>query len=411
MTVKRPKKFKYWIFGAAFFNACLCMLGAFFLLGRSVKNDVDITLMERGAWFKTLVLGLDAKPPKDKFLFIDVSRDKQLVDILDQDGFPVGNQAITDREKLAELFNILGKNPKDNPLIVCDILFDSKSPADSTLELAMAKLPQLVLSYSFSEDGKSLTVPVFKQVKRGIANYETHNNTFMKFRLVYKDTLPSVPMQMYAITEGKTYKHGSIFTYLNDRPIMTYIGTNLRIRNYDLFDAPQKKRYNWIRLGELLMFPDDIAKICKGRTLIIGSFNNDDKHETIMGDIYGPLILLNTYLALINGDNIITWGWFLFMFFGFYFMSVFLFWQVNAQSTRFIKWLNYWLSRGLFKHVLRLLTYAFGIIAMMVFSFLLFNKHLNIMKLSVWFYLIDSALKYVYRKRGWLPPVAKEEEK
>lgn len=405
MTIKRPNKFKYGVLGAAFFNAVVCMFGAFFLLGIAVRNDVDIALMEQGAWFKTLILGMDKKPPKKDYLFIDVSRDKQLVDILDKEGFPVGNQAITDREKLAELFGILGEKPKNQPLILCDILFDSQSPADSALQVAMAKLPNLVLSYSFSEDGKGLRVPVFKKVKRGIANYETYNNTFMKFRLIHKDTLPSVPLQMYAITEKKTYQHGKLFTYLNNRPIMSYIGTNLRIRNYDLFDAPEKKRYNWIRLGELLMFPEDVPKICQDRILVIGSFNNDDKHETIMGDIYGPLILVNTYLALKHGDNIITWGWLLFMFGSFYVISVFLFWQAETKKLKFIQWFN----RGLFRHILRFVTYAFGIVCIMLVSFLFFNKHLNIMNLGIWFYLLDSTIKYIYRRKGWLPPIAKNE--
>lgn len=410
MAIKRPKRFKYWVFSAALVNAFLCMIVAFFYLKKPIKNGADLTLMQRGAWFKTLVLGIDKKPPRKDFLFVDISRDKQLVDILDENGFPAGNMAVVDRTKLTELFNILGKKPKNQPLILCDVLFDSKSPADSLLEIAMAKVPNLVLSYSFAEDAKSFIIPVFKKVKRGLANYETHDNTFTKFRMIYKDTVTTVPLKMYEITHRKKYHKSTFFTYLNDRPILTYIGTNLRIRNYDLFDAPQKKRYNWIRLGELLMFPEDVLKICKDRIIVIGSFNNEDKHETIFGDMYGPLILLNTYLALVYGDNIITIGWLFLLFGTFYFMSFFLFWQMEVKRMKVIKWLNYWLSRGLFKHILRFLTYAFGLTLLSIISFLFFNIHLNIMTLGVLFYLQDSAVKYFYRKKGWLESVKKEEK-
>ncbi|OJJ19374.1 hypothetical protein BKI52_21430 [marine bacterium AO1-C] len=410
MTIKRPKRFIYGVFGAALLNTLLCFLIAFFYLKKPIKNDADMTLLQRGSWFTTFILGIDKKPPKEQFLFIDISRDKQLVDILDENGFPSGNMAITDREKLAELFNVLGSKPKNQPLILCDVLFDSKSPSDSALELSMAKLPNLVLSYTFSEDDKSLVVPVFKNVKRGIANYETHNNTFMKFRLAYKDTLPTVPLQMYEITHQKKFEHGTLFNYLGGKRILSHFAPPLKIRNYDLFEAPEKQRYSWIRLGELLMFPEDILKICKGRILVIGNFaGNADKHETVMGDLYGPLILVNTYIALKNGDNIITVGWLAMLFFSFFFISFFTFWQVDVKQMRVINWLNYWLSRGLFKHIIRLMTYVFGLTLVSVASYLFFNIHLNIMIMGGFFYLLDSAVKFAYRRKGWLEKVKKEE--
>lgn len=371
-----------------------------------------MALLQRSSWFTTFILGQDKKPNKDKFLFIDVSRDLQFVDLLDQDGFEVGNASVVDRKKLAALFNILAKKPANQPLILCDILFDTRSDQDSILNAALLKLPNLVIPYTFGDDGKSLVKPVFKKAKQAMAVYETHNNTFMKFRLSYGDSLLTVPLKMYEITHRKKYTKGRIFNYLGNKPILSYFVPSLHIRNYDLFDTKDStKKYHWLRLGELLDFGDEgVLTECKNRILVLGSFSgNNDKHETWLGDLYGPLILLNTYLALVNGENVITWGWFVLLFLSFFLMSFFLFWQTNIKKTKIIMWLNHWLNRGLFKHVIRLMTYVFGLSLISLISFLFFNIHLNIMALGGLFYLADSIIKFFYRKKGWLAKPAPEE--
>ena len=357
-----------------------------------------MSLFQYTSLFKTFVLGIDQKPPKKDFLFVDVSRDKQLVDLLDNDGIPVGNLAITDREKLAELLNILAQKPKNQQMILCDMMFDQKSPADSALETAMNKLPNLLLSYVFDGDKDSLKLPPFKKVKKGLANYETYNNTFLKFKLFYRDSLPTVPIKMYEMLHQQKPRLGWMFNHLNDRMILNHFVTNLRIRNYDLFDITPKKRYNWIGLGELLMFPDDVLKICQDRIVVIGSFRAEDKHNTIYGDMAGPLILVNTYLALKNGDNVITLGWIIWLCVGFYGLSFFLFWQVDFSKRKFQRLAN----RGQFKYVIRFLTYSLGLSTLSMVSFFSFGIHLNILWLSFWFYLLDSILKTNYRKRAWL---------
>lgn len=407
--VNRPKKFIRIVLIAAFLNTLLCFIIAFFFLKKAIKNDADMTLLVRGSWFTTFLLGQDKKPPKNKFLFIDVSKDIKPVDLLDQDGFPAGNIAITDRQKLSNLFNILATKPKNQPLILCDVLFDIKSPQDSALNAALNKLPNVVIPYTFGDDGKSLVKPVFTKVKKGMAIYETHNNTFMKFRLAYGDSILTIPLKMYEITHQKKFTKGTFFNYLGGKPILTNFVPKLPIRNYDLFDTRDTtKKYNWLRLGELLDFGEEAAlEECKNRILVLGSFSgNNDKHESWLGDMYGPLILLNTYLALVNGDNVITWGWMIFLFLGFFLMSFFLFWQTDFKKMKFFMWLDFWLNRGLFKHIIRLMTYVFGLSTISVISFLFFGIHLNIMVMGGFFYLLDSLVKYFYRKKGWLPKPA-----
>lgn len=398
MPNQRPKKFLRWVLIASSINTLICMLLTFWLLNRPTWNGAEMSLFQYTTLFKTLILGIEEKPAKKDFLFVDVSQDKQLVELLDNDGIPVGNLAITDREKLTELLNILAQKPKNQKMVLCDMMFDQKSPSDSALEVAMNKLPNLLLSYIFDGDKDTLMLPPFKKVKRGLANYETYDNTFLKFRLFYRDTLPTVPVKMYELLHNKKPQMGKFFNSLNERKILNHFVTNLRIRNYDLFDIDPKQRYNWIGLGDLLMFPDDIHKICKDRIVIVGSFQNEDKHNTIYGDLAGPLILVNTYLALKNGDNIITVGWVIWLAIGFFGLSFFLFWQLDFRKSKLQRLVGQWQI----KYVIRFLTYSFGLSIISIISFFVFGIHLNILWLSFLFYLIDSILKTNYRKRGWL---------
>ncbi|OJJ22182.1 hypothetical protein BKI52_09085 [marine bacterium AO1-C] len=398
MSTQRPKTFFRGVLIASLVNTLVCILFTFWLLNRPTWNGAEMSLFQYTTLFKTFVLGIDQKPPKKDFLFVDVSRDKQLVDLLDNDGIPVGNLAITDRERLTELLNIFAQKPANQQMVLCDLMFDQKSPSDSALEAAMNKLPNLLLSYVFDGDKDSLKLPPFKKIKKGLANYETYNNTFLKFKLFYKDTLPTVPVKMYEMLHQKKPHLGWAFNSLNHRIMLNHFVPNLRIRNYDLFDIDPKKRYNWIGLGELLMFPEDVHKICKDRIIVIGSFQSEDKHNTIYGDMAGPLILVNTYLALKNGDNVITIGWVIWLCVGFLGLSFFLFWQIDFSKRKIQRLAN----RGQLKYVLRFLTYSLGLSLLSIISFFGFGIHLNILWLSFWFYLLDSLLKTAYRKRGWL---------
>jgi len=59
-------------------------------------------------WFTSgIKLSYREMPPPDQFAFINTAYDLQLINKTGQYGFPVGNQAITDREKLARLFNVI----------------------------------------------------------------------------------------------------------------------------------------------------------------------------------------------------------------------------------------------------------------------------------------------------------------
>ena len=62
-------------------------------------------------------------PPSKEYALINVSYDLSLIDRYDEFGFPVGNQVITDREKLQNLFQIINSSSGKPNYILCDIEF------------------------------------------------------------------------------------------------------------------------------------------------------------------------------------------------------------------------------------------------------------------------------------------------
>jgi len=76
----------------------------FFWLNLPYTYDYEFSLLSRVAVIKNILLGSETKPRRDDFLFINVAYEKKLIGKSDDFGFPIGNEAITDRSRLASFF-------------------------------------------------------------------------------------------------------------------------------------------------------------------------------------------------------------------------------------------------------------------------------------------------------------------
>ncbi len=117
----------------AVLHSVFMLFATYVLLDQNFIYGDESFLIRWSTILKKVVLGIDNKPPKSDFLFINTCYDNMLIDKLDEDGFPVGNQVITDRDKLTELFAKLNKNPDSYKYILCDIFFENESPSDDDL--------------------------------------------------------------------------------------------------------------------------------------------------------------------------------------------------------------------------------------------------------------------------------------
>ncbi len=137
-----------------------------------------------------------------------------------------------------------------------------------------------------------------------------------------------------------------------------------------------------------------IYPLLKDKIIFVGDFEDRDMHETIYGKTPGPIILLNAFLALEAGDNVIQ-GWFLvYLFIAFWFISYMNF----TYEHVYMEWIGKLTRRKKTTAIEALTLYLiyFGIVS--IVSFFLFNMHVGVLVLAFYIYLIDK-IKDFYLKR------------
>ncbi len=368
-------KGKLKLFLIAFLNAFV-MLGISFWLMRLpyIQGDEQV-LIEYVGKIKNILLGIEEKPSKDDFMFVNVAYDRQLIDKLDTNGFTMGKQIIVDRYKLARFFEILAKNPNNQKFILCDIHFadsvknDSISP-DILLAKSLAKLPNSLIVYHLDENSKP-EYPIFGNAHMGLADYTLAGEKFFKFTLFVNDTIKTAPLLMYEYLQQKK-TNPKDFSFFN-----TFI-VDFRIRNYDLFLA--EEHYKIDNLENILsgaMSEEDVLEYVKDRIILIGDFELYDNHQTIYGTTAGTLILLNTYLGLEAGDNVIHVSWLIFILCS-YTLAVLVIFIPNNQTTL---WKRYTVD---------MLSYVMVLSCTTVFSFWFFNLPISILYLTVYLFVLKK---------------------
>jgi hypothetical protein len=152
-----------------------------------------------------------------------------------------------------------------------------------------------------------------------------------------------------------------------------------------------------MHLSNFFMLPDSFAaEALKDKIVILGDFLENDLHQTIYGTTAGPLIHLNAYLNLKQNRNGLS-VWFFLYLFSFYlvFSYVLIF---NSQVFSF-GWTQKLQNSKLGGFLFDYLKYAFFLLFMSVLSYLLFDVHLNVLIISLYFSLIESGIEFVRNKR------------
>jgi hypothetical protein len=382
-----------WVAISSGLNAILMLIASFWLLTQPYVHGDEEVLVEYGGKIKNIFLNFEKKPSQKDFIFINIAYDKQLVDKLDTNGFVMGKQAITDRTKLAKFLAILGQKPKNHRFIIMDIFLADSVATDSIhpispdvlLQESIPKNPNLLISTHLQENGKP-EKQIFN-ANYGIADYITANDKFFKYQLIFNDTLKSVPLKMYEYLHQTKVKKGWLFNELNGQWILSIFILDFKIRNYDLFQA--KERYKMDNLENILsgaMTEEDILNYVKDRIIVIGDFETkEDTHQTIYGETAGPLILLNAYLALKNGDNIVKVSFLIFLFVAYFLVSFLVFYPQNRLKS----WLEKQFPRSTQQILIEVLSFVFLLILISLASFIFFNIHLSILYLAVYLYALS----------------------
>ena len=316
--------------------------------------------------------------PPGEVLLINTSKDISVV----SDPNEYGKVAITDRATLLRFFSLIDSLHIRPKFILCDLLFDIKTPLDKELQDKLGRTRNIIIPYTSYED--RLTDPIFK-IPKGVGQYMTNSGSFIKLRLMQEDSLKSIPVVMDELLNGRSYERKGIFTYCDHRVSLNYIIPGFYLRPFQVF---KENKYHLVNLGELAdttMDAEMLRNELEDKWLVIGNFY-DDVHETSLGKMPGSLILFNSYLSLVYGNHIVSVGWVLFLVVSFSFLSY------TAFYRRMPKLKMPW-KAPIYRHLESFLSkYVsfFGMVFLLsLCSFFLFNIHVNILVVSFYFSMIN----------------------
>lgn len=345
----------------------------------------------------TSALKLDTKelPRSEDFALINTSYDLSLIDHFDEFGFPVGNQAITNRDKLASLLEIIAKSEQRPKYIICDIHFVDGSEADERLSAALSKFDNLIIS-SHLDENNQLEYPLFKHVNRGLSDYIIGSifDGVYKYQLIYNDTLELTPLKVHTYLSKSKIKSWGPFVKVGDKWTLNNFIMNYRILQKDIDDV--EVGFNPISMGELLYLPEeDIQGFTEGKIVIIGDFFEADMHETLFEITSGPLILLNAYLTIRGGDTYVN-IWFFLLVFAVFIVLSYMVYVEGDPIEKIIS--NQWNKNKLASYLSGFMSYMIPLTLLSLTTFFIFNIHINVFFLAVSFYLMDKIVGYFYSK-------------
>lgn len=404
------KKIKFTtIFLFSTFNALLMVLIALYWLSLSRTYGDEAFFIKWTDLIKKAILPHESEIDENSVLYVDVAGSKTLVSIDDplyEEDTGYQKVAITDRAQLATFIMYLKKYADDIPIVIMDLVFEINSPDDSLFQSALDSLPfPIIGAKQILSDGQ-LSECIF-DIETGVANYRSSEDLFLKYPLYLNDTLKSLPLKAYSITEQAKLKKWWFIPTCNRLPSLSSPIIDFKIKLSELNDGSKpssEESFPLRSLGTLLFeweFWDetDIKALINNKTIIIGDFQSD-MHKTIFGSCPGPLIVHNTYLTLKAKEHLIRWYWILFLYIAFFGIS----WNAFKQATR-PKHNKWWQKSktAVGKIIADSLDDTFFLVLTTVLSFFLFNIHVNILILFVYIKLVSFILtRFVFKNQSYI---------
>jgi len=378
------KKRKVGYLLASFVHAVWLMLLTFWLLNWHFVHWDEGEILQFGPILKKYVLGIEKKPDQDEFIFVNVSYDNQLTDIYDDWGFPLGNTTITDRVKLAEFLSILAQT-NTHKAVLCDIRLDLTSPHDSLLLAAFDKLDNYLVSNHISDSLPDKTVI---PVKTAISDYSISGGAFFKFRYIINDSLKTMPLQLVELIEGKNFINKGGFLFSNGELYFNTFIVDFLVRPYDLFQSQDNFFYD--NLGNLLFLEaDELTEIARDKIIVIGDYERSDLHDTLLGEMPGPLILLNAYLNLKGGANKLLLSYSLVMFLGFFLISFYMIVPEDILEKKIKSRVKHKLLAGFITNILG---YFIMLLIILSISYFFFGILLNLLWIGIYLMIMDKVV-------------------
>lgn len=287
------------------------MLTNYFLCNTSVPLPNEISVLQGWDNIKRW-LGTNRDSVPDEVLLVNVAYDKELVDYAIDYGnytMPVGQLAITDRQKLYDFLSI-AHNAGNYKYIMLDIFFEkgSKSPIDSALFSLIASMDRIVIPMHEQKD--LLDSILYNHAAYADYTMTQEETSFSRFKYLHNDKA-SIPLRMYQEICGKDIRRWAFLYFSDGWLCRNGVTLKMPIRVSDRAEPTSTEggleKSNALLLGADLLdldVRDPIAGRIDGKIIAIGDFEAD-RHDTYLGRQPGSLICLNAYYALVRGDHIL----------------------------------------------------------------------------------------------------------
>ena len=306
---------KYKIGGFSMLHGIWMLVLSVLINTSSISHWDDQEVASFFHFLKHNVIGIEESFNEQEFLFIDVSKSNELVKAYNEAGFEVGNQDITNRKSLAELFAIINEQNLHRQ-ILCDILFELNSPNDSILKTEIEQTQRLLVSSYHA--GDSLLKPRFN-VPYSASDYEDQGS-FFKYEMYHKshkstaltlldennDIEPPNAFDLVKREDGWWFNKFVVdfrirpFHYTANKAI-SEVSENSEIHRINIVDL--EPFLGLCRTMNMVGNKEFFVEMMEKKLIVLGDFSDRDIHSTITGDLAGPLILINAYLSLKAGEN------------------------------------------------------------------------------------------------------------
>ncbi len=184
---------------------------------------------------------------------------------------------------------------------------------------------------------------------------------------------------------------------MNGKLSLNSIILDLRIRNSHLNEDGHYGDF-FMNLWELLCLPDVLLlEMVKDRIVIVGDFTEHDMHETVLGNMAGPLILLNAYLSLVNEENIVSLPFLLTLFAAYLLIS----WRIiSGRSLEERRW-GIRMLRSVIRGrlITKLVNWLLILAALSAGLYVVFNIHINILLIAADLTALEWGVRHAREKR------------
>lgn len=373
-------------------NGLLMLLLTFYWLSLPYTFGDETFLIKWTSLVKKELLGWDKKPSPEDVLFIDIAANKTTIPGKDLFGESAYNRkVITDREQLTSLIRVMAPHEADIRLLVLDVIFEDSTKFDQALEAELAKLRGKVVAASHLQRNDSLIRPCIR-VPYALATYRSTDDLFLKYPLVMKDSLKTLPLVMLEQLNKAVYKRWAGLNWVNKRLSLPAPLVDFKIRQSDFQEGRglEQGHFNILDLGTVLSISemsDDslMAPYFRNKLIMVGDFEQD-MHNTPFGTMAGILIIYNSYLTLADAGNIVSMIWILFLWGGFTVMSYRIFSKMQVVRPQ---WLSRIFQSKVGQVILNSLDEALILTVLTICSYFFFNIHINILVLLLYIKLVE----------------------